>query len=533
MKAQPMNSPFQYPDGIRPEVLADCLAKAALLKLPEFQQWLEVGDRRKEMLWFIQAMDMAPGGRQALAGAMLAKAGDRIGTEVMRKIGVRRGMQLSLEDKQAIVKSLPEYLEERIARDAGWPEHLLGPMFLVGDREPTEEHHRQLAHRLKKLEAEWFMDQCGSAAKELLPDLLAMICHGWPERAAGAPLVSWCFQDLPGAILEAMETQAVDAGQRLARTEVARQCFDALDYAWSEKVLVQIEGDSRFGKSEAIKTWCAMYPGRARLVTVPCSNSEADLHRAVADALGIEHSLATSPRALKEAVEFTVRHAGLMLVFDEGHWLLPTRYTSNTPPMRLNWVRTRIVDQGLPCVIVSTPQAFRHSVKGFVKRTGFNMEQILGRRAMVFTLPLELDKEDLLSVARIHFPQLGEDYLLLIVAKAMQSENYLQAVEAIATRARYLSRRAGRSTVNLAHVDQAIADVFPAQAPSVVAQATQKRVSAKGRAAGLQESCTESIKPDFGREMRPAVAIPQGAERPDMATRAMRRDAALLRVADS
>ena len=87
-----------------------------------------------------------------------------------------------------------------------------------------------------------------------------------------------------------MDSHAQHARQAIAMTEVALKVFDALEYAWSEKALVQITGDSRFGKTESVKTWCMMHPGKARLVTVPFSSGATDLYRAVADALGIDHS---------------------------------------------------------------------------------------------------------------------------------------------------------------------------------------------------------------------------------------------------
>ena len=58
-----------------------------------------------------------------------------------------------------------------------------------------------------------------------------------------------------------MDSHAQRARQGIAMTEVALKVFDALEYAWSEKALVQITGDSRFGKTEAVKTWCMMHPG--------------------------------------------------------------------------------------------------------------------------------------------------------------------------------------------------------------------------------------------------------------------------------
>ena len=73
-------------------------------------------------------------------------------------------------------------------------------------------------------------------------------------------------------------------------TAVAKKVFDALDYALQERVMVRIEGDSRFGKTESVRAWADMRPGLARIVRVPESNSLSDLLRSVLDALGIVYS---------------------------------------------------------------------------------------------------------------------------------------------------------------------------------------------------------------------------------------------------
>jgi hypothetical protein len=92
--------------------------------------------------------------------------------------------------------------------------------------------------------------------------------------------------------------------------------------------MVRIDGDSRFGKTESVRTWCAMYPGRVRLVDVPCTTADGDLYRAVAEQLGIEFSYNTPAQKLRETLEYVLRFARLMIVLDEGHFLIqPALFT--------------------------------------------------------------------------------------------------------------------------------------------------------------------------------------------------------------
>src|SRR5262249_41168398 len=146
--------------------------------------------------------------------------------------------------------------------------------------------------------------------------------------------------------------------RRLAMTAVTGKVFEVLDYASQERAMVRIEGDSRFGKTEAVRAWCEMRPGKARLVSVPSSNSLADLHRRIAEALGIDVSYANRSGLMKERIEFVLQHSGIFLVLDEAAFLVPQNYCAFTSPARLNWVRTEIVDRGLPVALIVTPQTF-------------------------------------------------------------------------------------------------------------------------------------------------------------------------------
>ena len=70
-----------------------------------------------------------------------------------------------------------------------------------------------------------------------------------------------------------------------------------------------------------------------------------------------------------------------------------------------------VVDRGLPLALVHTPQTFLPAADKFVKKTGFAMQQFFGRVYRAVQLPAEMDRADLIAVARIHFPELGDEYL--------------------------------------------------------------------------------------------------------------------------
>jgi hypothetical protein len=109
-----------------------------------------------------------------------------------------------------------------------------------------------------------------------------------------------------------------------------------------------------------------------------------------------------------------------------------------------------------------TPQAFKGAIDRYVKKTRYDMTQFFGRDFLPCVLPEVLSERDLIDVARIHFPELGANHLGYIANEARLSQNYLQAVEAIARRSRFLAARRG-GAVKLKDILTAVSEVLSRQ----------------------------------------------------------------------
>ena len=471
MKAQSTES--QYPKGrapIRPELLA---AKLAALRNHEHPELLEAVTKRPrlvEMLWFIQWASIQPGGLLKFCEDMIEHVPGRLGTKTM--LAAKPG-PLSLEAKLRVYPEIPSRFRPHEGEEV---ESLIGLMLVeksTGEQRTTKEDRALVCGALRPWTIELLRDTCLEAAREILPEYLAALCtekdKPFEPRRIGSSYdydgyeehrETWFIDDAIGAVMQMMDAQAERAQRRLAMTEVAKLVFDRLDYALAEKVMVRIEGGTRFGKTEALSAWVNMRPGLARLVRVPRDNSMASLFKRVGEALGIDCSYGSGVSRLKERVEYIIQHGGLFLVFDEAHYLAPMNFTTSTPPHRLNWIRDEIVDRGLPLAISATPQAFKGAIDRFVKKTGYDMAQFFGRVFLTATLPEVLSEADLIAVARIHFPGLGENALGYIANEARLSQNYLQAVEAIAHRVRFLANKHG-GAVRLKEIQTAVCEVLP------------------------------------------------------------------------
>jgi hypothetical protein len=466
------------PAAIQPEVVAAKIAAINNFEQSKLMDEVAAQPRLIELLWFIQFMSMQPGGLKKFVSDLIEAMPERLGTATMRAHRPKQGKLLSKELCLRVYKEMPYSVRDELIEYAITLE---------------DERNVQFEKELAKRNYPYLLEVCRATCLEKLPAFLWALCNevSKPFSAAGEidyadiphlrPEV-WYFHDLTGALMATMDRRAETIKTRLALTAVARAVFDALDYAQSERCMVHVSGDPRFGKTEVVETFCSMWPGRARLVTVPCSDSDTDLYKAIAEALGINFNHRVKRLDLKARVEYVLRHGGLFLIFDEAAFLLPQRFSQTTPPMRLNWVRQQIVDRKLPFAMVTTPQTYQHALTKFVKKTGYRIEQFVGRNLLTVNLPMDLSHADLIAVAKIHFPELDSDYLDLIAGKAMQSESYLKAVEAIAKRARYLARANRHRAITMGDLDAAINDVMPAR-PQIESVEEPPR---KRRAAPLQ-----------------------------------------------
>jgi hypothetical protein len=215
---------------------------------------------------------------------------------------------------------------------------------------------RLLCGATEHMDLNYFRKACTDLALEELPEYLASLCldqkQGFERKSRLRRRDdAWYFDDVVGALFEFIELRAEKIKRGLVMTVVAKQVFRVLGIASRTKLMILLRGGSRFGKTECLEAYCQMWPGRARLVTVPESNGIRDFLHAIATAIGIDARYGTNPRLLRGLIADVMKLSGLFLVFDEGHFLIPRSYTERTSPDRLNWVRAQLFDWGWPVVV--------------------------------------------------------------------------------------------------------------------------------------------------------------------------------------
>lgn len=531
---------------ISPEAVAAKLAAARNFEHPHITAEIAAEPRFVEVLLFLQFVSQPEnyaGGLRKFTADLIADSLDLIGTAQMSGL---RGQKITREQAAAIYHGLPGRAKRAVG---GFDDETVNlyDLLLAEDYERLhpERFHRELADSgrrvaerrdeeaaLKRLVdgAGWelFHGACVASARENLSTYFRHLCELGPvgflrsggnrefENSSGAP---WYFVEAASAVLRWIDRRKADLAATIAETEITRHVFKWLGKARSTSRAVMISGNSRFGKTESLRTWCAMNPGLARLVNTPASNSEGELLREVAKALGLEIGPTSTAGRLRDRIDYVLCHSRLMLVFDEAHMIFPLNFSRNTAPARLNWVRRSVMDAGLACAFCSTPQSYNSAQKRYVKTTGYAIEQFSGRLLKTVELPDELSREDLLAVARIHFPKLAEPYLLYVVEKTVATErNYVSDLEKIATLARDNAQECGRALPSLDDIKSAIADVLP---PITRAHAGAPRTAGAAEADGDEESILQPSR------IAPSGAVQRACKAP---SRAMQTapDSALL-----
>lgn len=462
-----------------PFQIATKLAASRSPGATKFARQLESEPRIVELLWHLEWCRRQPGGVVAFFRDAIAHFGEEILPDGFLTVPCDRNDRFSFDQLARIWKQMPTWSRPWFVED---PERICA---WIDEEATAPDKVRAIAGGFSASAIQTFLDgakrgdfvaRAMAALPGRIASSLAAFLQDPPKvfptdadehsRWGSCSHKPWLlFEDLPARLIEFIDLRAQLVCRDIAPTQVTRMVFEALDYAWEAGALVPLLGSSRFGKSASAHTQFQATPGRFRVVQTPSSGGETDLLFAVARALGIDEHGNTSRAKIKRDVQFVLEHCGkLGLIFDEGHWLLPPVHSRTTNPLRLNWVRSEIVDRGLPCLLISTPQSYEKPIDQFTKTqktgggtesSGYKIEQWIGRETITYRIPDELNDEDVVAVAKVRFQSLPEKQLKQLVSRAMQTGQPLPAIDAIAKRAIFLAKKSGHGVPSIEDINLA------------------------------------------------------------------------------
>ncbi len=459
------------------EVVASTIAAARSLESPELADLFVSDPGLVEVLCFIQGCSIQPGGLGSFVRGMVQE--DPLATNAGMLTDLAE-LVLNGRDEEQIVSrlldaphSLQRILLGDLANTLRQDMGIRGLGFHDDEDDYLAVRSRFISNARKHLHEvglQGLLLMCREEALDQLPRHFTRLCT--EPNPALYSMSFWFSPDPLGALRRAMERHALNALAGLADTSIREKVMDALDYAWSCRQAVWVHGNPRLGKSSTLGCYCNAHLGRARLVTVPCSDSDLDLVRAIADSLGIHYARTTSGWQLRESIVWVLRNTGMLIAFDEVHFLFPAKVSNGASPSRLNWVRTEVIDRGIPCVLSTTPQGYQHAQRRFQGATKYPMEQWLGRAIFRVDLPESPAIQDAQRVVEKLIPGLAEDLATELASRALAHDGGLKAIEAVAVRGAYLARKDGRGRASQADTRRAMEEMIPdvCQAPADLVQ---------------------------------------------------------------
>jgi hypothetical protein len=430
--------------SIDPILLASKLAALQRRELPKAAEQLDRSPWIRELLCLIQWFSAQPGGLEGLARRVISLCPEHLGPTEPGGHSIQVAAILELLPVDVLCR--PTFL----GNDNAWwfdlqrsrtrqdlqVEHLGPPL----SKTEVADRDRRLSARMGEISLDAVLSACSEAALDRLPEYFHGLCSDMHFGAGFDDPSWWCFRRPLAALRKFAAEWAATQLAQLAQTEVSERILGGLDYAYSERRSVWVSGLHRRGKTHTVEIGCLAYPGRARYVRVPGSETDTELYRRVAKSLLIPYSLNTPASRLRETIAEVLDATGVCLVLDEAQFLYGPAANGSTRPARLEWCR-ELIDTHIPCVICTSPQSYDQAERVFFKKTGYPRGQWLGRWIRRIEIPDLLDDKDLLSVARKHFPTASDRMIAQVAGRAATHHGYLKAIDEVRAYAGYLSKR--------------------------------------------------------------------------------------------
>ncbi len=401
------------------------------------------------MLWWLQQISWREGGLEAFGHDFMEANPERFSTPSMAKYGTRPGQIYQAEQVRQVRKELGSVRGASflLKGETGFG---VSMMDLIGDcpwRDNVRDHARE---NPTSYPASAFVEEC-SMSDQGFADKLKHALVDPSDLTIQRGL--WNCPTLREG-LEAWRKREIEAARgRIVETAVTRQIAEELDFALETRSFILIEGRERIGKSEGACWWCDQHPGQVIYVRLEPGSDETTLYRSIARRIGTACSYQRKAVEMRARIQDALQGGHVMLVLDEAHFIWPqSNRCQGSIPKRMDWVRTALVDFGVPVALISTPQHFARQCDRF-RKAGWNANQVQGRLARTVSLPESIDSNDAVAVARSYFPGIPDRFIKRLAGVALLSVARLTMFSHMRKRVDFLaSRRAGLTESELLEV---------------------------------------------------------------------------------
>jgi len=391
------------------------------------------------MLWWLQQASWREGGLVKFTQDLFAACPNLVGTASMHRFGMKPGKFYSADQVRIIRDEIVGAGRDSFPLCGETNEPIWAKLLDTDHAKQEREKAQKLAPTYpEKYSVEAFQKVCRRSADGLGDFLCRALVDPQSKSLRGG---IWFAPSLWDSLRSWRETEQKTARARIVETAISRQVFEELDFAYETRSFVLIEGREGIGKSDAARCWCDQRPGQAVYVRLESGSDETTLYRSIAREIGTACSYQRKAVEMRARIQDALQPGHLMLVLDEAHFLWPTSARSErTTPKRLDWLRTALIDFGVPVALVSTPQFFTQQCDRF-RRAGWNSNQIQRRLTRLVRLPESLSKDDVLEVVARYFPNFPERTAKEIAGVALFSIGYLTTIVSLRKRFDFLRSR--------------------------------------------------------------------------------------------
>jgi hypothetical protein len=414
------------------------------------------------ILWWLQQISRREGGLTGFARDFLLSHAHLIGTKSMHRFGRKPGQIYTADQVRAVRSEVRNHrpmtaVDYLLEGESPLSEILAADARSQIDEEPENDARRRLAAKSARNPVEYpaaaFIKCCQVEPEALADQLKLLLVDPATSPAAGL----WNIPDLFPALVGIRAREAEQAVTAIVETEVTRKMAEELDFAHQQRAFVIIEGREGIGKSEAAKNWCARHPGQAVYIKLPSGGDELTFFRAISKAIGTACSRSYKSVDMRARIEDALQPGHLTVVIDESHFLWPQSERSHrSAPKQIDWLRTAIVDSGVPVALICTPQHFETQCERF-RKGGWNANQIQRRVAHTLSLPENLATADILLVTEKYFPKVDKATLKRIAGVALGTIGYLGTIRDLRKRVDFFVSQGGAAT-NADYIARALAE---------------------------------------------------------------------------
>lgn len=462
----------------------------------------------RRLLFWIQGRSQTPGGLAGIARDLAEKFPDRLITPTMAKLKLKSGTMVTGPDLARIRDECEYFTRDQLAarracvpysapESAGVAE--LTALCRRAFLEKLPAHlvqlcvnpHLQLAHDPGSPDTGYQREVAGQ---------LRPVDGGSREEFRSAEVL--CFKELVTSLLALMHGDCQRAQAAHALTTVGQTVWKQLDFCKRTHEMVVIEGREGIGKSEAVKAWCAAHEGECRYIELTSTTNQTEFFRELAAVLGVACSYTRKAMEMKSRSTDVLRRSRLMLVVDEGHYLLPQTQRVETRPVLLDWLYSSLNNKGVPVAIIATPQ-FSQLAAHVEQRTGWNSRQFLRRSKRFQELPQRLGINDLKLVAGALLPGASEALVGVVAAYGDLKEHQLDAVKDLVREARLIAEEDGRERLKTTDLERAMKEVIE---PTLLAKLRASCGNKAGRPQARGRRAADS-RPQPGSATEPDTSI--------------------------